>query len=641
MSYRSLVRTICVLWWMLAGGALAAVTDPGKTAIDFLEKVRAGTINLEPGGDTALTEHASATKREQISRRLKRMVMDLGSDPLEVGAVRLDGDLAAVLVRKSGSYDPSRNQIFPVAVVKRGETWAAAPVPASFENTGFRYATAQRERRAALQNWMLREQVLQLAILREQSLIKMRQIIETSLPLSTLRKLGSLQTGEHFLAACEQRKLPEILALLGGHANPLPDDWSRRITAAESAVSSLETESQWRLLMATDVLRAIVHNEEDDSQALVSVACLDAASSDAQKSGPCIKLVHLELSKSPGGLWRIDLPEIFYDPQSAEIEEDDEVIQDSELLNHFPAKLAKLHPPVPEATAEAAFERLRERLQAHELVDLVRMIRPDSDGESARKNLLTATRLWQSIQDPAGGQHIMPLAQRSEVGKATAIWQFFSPRAPDRLKLVTISIEQSPAGWSWVPNGQEPSSDEELAWIDEQTTHWQENWRTPLFAESITLEALPDGGAPEEEQARAVVEAWLHAIAKGDLVAALRLTARLKLPDSQTTVLRNLGYEMIGSPKNVEPTAITGTYSGKIWTAVAVSTMQDGKAAQPLYPVVSTPSGPRILAEVDLFASQSRSRDFLNKNALARLDAFPPAADELREMLNKHQKDGK
>ncbi len=632
------VRTICVLWWMLAGCALAAATDPGKTAIEFLEKVRAGTINLEPGGDTALTEHTSDSKREQISRRLKRMVMDLGSEPLEVGATRLDGDLAAVLVRKSGSYDPSRNQIFPVAMVKRGETWAAAPVPASFENTGFGYATAQRERRAALQNWMLREQVLQLAVLREQSLAKMRQIIEASLPLSTLSKLGSLQTSERFLTACEQHKLPEILALLGGHANPLPDDWSRRITAAESAVSSLETHPQWRLLMANDVLRAIVHDEEDDSQALVSVACLDASSSDAQKNGPRIELVHLELSKSPGGLWRIDLPENFYNPRFAEIEGEEEEIHDSELLDAFPAKLAKLYPPVPEATAEAAFERLRERLQAQELVNLVRMIRPESDGESARKNLLTATRLWQSIHDPAGGQHVIPLVNRIADGKATAIWQFFSPRDPDRLKLVTISIEQSPAGWLWVPNVQEPSSDDESAWIDEQTTHWQENWRTPLFAESVMLEDLPDDGAPEENQARAVVEAWLQAIAKSDLVAALRLTARLKLPDSQTTVLRNLGYEMAGSPRSSKPAAITGVHSGKIWTAVAVSTFQDDKPALPLYPVVSTPSGPRILAEVDLFASQIRSREFLNKNALTRLDAFPPAvADELREMLKRHQ----
>ncbi|HSP41869.1 MAG TPA: hypothetical protein VLO11_03260, partial [Luteolibacter sp.] len=57
------------------------------------------------------------------------------------------------------------------------------------------------------------------------------------------------------------------------------------------------------------------------------------------------------------------------------------------------------------------------------------------------------------------------------------------------------------------------------------------------------------------------------------------------------------------------------------------------------YPVIRTAEGPRILIEIDLFAATKRSRDFLNKTALARLEGQPPqAVADLRELLREHEK---
>ena len=97
--------------------AQAAPSDPGSAAIDFLEKVRLRKLNLEPGGDTALSPQTADSKKRKIAKSLERLARDLGSDPLEVGAVKLDEDFAAVLVRKVGGFDPHRLQVFPVALV--------------------------------------------------------------------------------------------------------------------------------------------------------------------------------------------------------------------------------------------------------------------------------------------------------------------------------------------------------------------------------------------------------------------------------------------------------------------------------------------------------------------------------------------
>ena len=146
---------------------IGAPTEPGESAIAFLEKVRADSIDLSPGTDTALTPQTSRKKRRNIERQLDRMARDLGSGTLELGAVKQDGELAAVIVRKTGGFDPSHLQTFPVALVKRGTEWLAAPVPASFENAGVKYASHLKARLESLENWMLRERVLDLDTLQE------------------------------------------------------------------------------------------------------------------------------------------------------------------------------------------------------------------------------------------------------------------------------------------------------------------------------------------------------------------------------------------------------------------------------------------------------------------------------------------
>jgi len=153
----------------------------------------------------------------------------------------------------------------------------------------------------------------------------------------------------------------------------------------------------------------------------------------------------------------------------------------------------------------------------------------------------------------------------------------------------------------------------------------------------VLLPNLPDGPAPSEDEARAVVESWLRATAAGDVSAALRVAARLNTPKSTTAVLRNLGYEMNGIRKNDQPSVVTGIHRGAIWTAVSVRSTSDHKSIYPLYPVVSTSAGPRIAIEIDLIASQNRTREFLNRAALDRLRDLPKAAAELKELFQKHQ----
>lgn len=617
--------------------AHAAPSDPGRVAIDFLEKVRLRKLDLEPGGDTALSAQTADEKKRQIARRLDRLASDLGSDPLEVGEVKLDENFAAVLIRKVGGVDPSRLQIFPVALVKRGAEWTAAPVPASFENAGAGYAIALRKRLELLENWMLREQVVDLEKLREQSAARMRRKIEVSLPAKSLRSFNAKEVGERFLAACEGKDSSTVLGLLGGLAAKLPDDWAARLKAVDRAFAPGSAAPRpWRLLTSPEVIRVLVHHEEQNDSGLISIACLDPAG--MPSSRPRFEAIECDLTRGPDGLWQIDLPASFLQ-ESAEAADDPDDSLDSDHLAAFPTQWTKAHPPLPQPEAELAWQALSHALGASDLKSLLAISQLGGSPEQAGKTCLEAAAIWWAIHDPTAVRHAMPLAFKAGETAAVGMFQFFSTRDPDRLDVRTFYFEKSAAGWLWTPEPSARTRGEFQTWVDSESRRWPDEWQQTLMSDSPVLAKIDGLQAPAKEEARKTVEAWLDATRRGDVTTALPLIARLDDPRSGSTALQNLGYEIIGARRSREMPVITGIYQGAGWTAVGVKIDQEGKPSYPLYPVIQTDRGPRILIEIDLFASGNRGRDYLNRTAFDRLQKSSSVATtaELRGLFAAHQ----
>lgn len=633
------MRMICAMWLAMLASVLGAAGDPGEVAVGFLKKVHDQKLNLEPGGDTALSPQTRESKRRKIARRLERMARELDDSPLEVGEVKLDGDLAAVLVRKKGGMDPNRMRVFPIALIRMASGWKPAPLPASFENSGLAYSPSVRDRMAALQEWMLREQVIDLSRLRDQSEKIIRENIEKSLSIETLRSLSSKQAAERFLSACEQRNLPEILGLLGGISSSPPDDWALRLNAAEKAISSATAPQPWRQLISSDVLRAIVLHEEEETSALVSIACLDPSGNSVQSTIPKTQFVHLELTKSNEGFWRIDPPQDFLE-SSLDSEEDDDGGMDEDLLDAFIRKLSEAYPSIPQANAKQAIQNFTQCVQGGKLTDLLRLVEPTSDMAKARENLHRAAQVWWLLRDPATPRRLVGLTTREQDRHAVALGQCFSSRNPDRFDPRAFHFSKSSGSWFWTPL---PEAVRELdEWTKEEIKRRQQSWQDELLVDCVEIAALPEAGSPSETEARALVSSWLKATRDGDVTAALRHCARLKKADSKTAVLRNFGYEMTGLQRVSQLPGITAVHREGIWTAVAVESISENNSAFPLYPVIQTSDGPRILIEIDLIASSTRSREFLNRAAFDRLqDLSPAAATTLSKLFSTHKAQGK
>ena len=312
---------------------------------------------------------------------------------------------------------------------------------------------------------------------------------------------------------------------------------------------------------------------------------------------------------------------------------------DTDLRDAFPAKWTEAHPPTPQATAELVYQSLISALADGNFRSLLALSKLDDEPKVARKACIQAAQIGSSLHDPSSARQAMPLAFKSDETVAAGIFQFFSARNPDQFDPQIFYFQKSASGWLWTPIPSADTREKLHGWVDTGIKHWPDQWQETLLMDSPILKDIDANHAPAKEEAQHSVEAWLDATRRGDSTAALSLVARLGDPRSGSIVLQNLGYEISGFRRSKQSPSIIGIYQGKTWTAVGVKIDQGGKSTYPLYPVIHTARGPRILAEIDLFAADNRSREFLNKAALERLEKFGSvsAASDLRALCTEHQ----
>jgi hypothetical protein len=618
----------------------ALPSDPGSSALVFLEKVREGEINLEPGGDTALTAQTAPEKKDVIAKRLKRLAEDLGQSPLEVGTVQLDENFAAVLVRKTGGYDPSRLQVFSVAMVKREARWLAAPLPSSFENSGAGYTLALRKKLKSLEAWMLREQVAELGKLQTEAAVAMRQKIEVNLTTQQLRDLNAGQVVAKFLSACEKRDLPAVLGLLGGLQTTLPSDWPARLKAADQALGSTPTEgAPWRLLVGEDVLRVAVLRDQAANRCGFTIVCLRPTDpARGGKDSNFFSGIRLELVKSAAGLWQVNLPGNFFATG-----EDVATATDASLSADLPDLFVKAwregQPASPQASAPLARQALISALAQNNPRALLELTQFPTDPKAVAATCVEVSRVWWLFHAPRIFRQAIPLEAKFGESTALAMMQVFDAREADHFEPRSFYFEKNGAGWLWNPAPAAEVLAEYKAWAAEASKDGSTKWRETLFAESELLEKLPIAPLPTKEEARTCVETWLSMIAQEDFAAALRLVVRLGDPASNSLVLRNLGYDFTNARQNDSPPEITEIYQGKFWTLAGVKIRRLGKSTYPLYLVIQTPQGPRILAETDIFAAGNRGREFVNRASIEHLTNYTSAEalTELTELTAAYQ----
>ncbi len=626
-------RLLCLIFSFASLPVLA--NEPGTAALQFLEKVRSGGVDLKPGGDTALQRNTAENKRAVIRKLLEKLEQDLRGGILELGDIREDGGYAAVMVKKVGGFDSSQLQMFPVALVKRESGWIAAPVLASFENAVAGYTVPLKKRLRGLEEWMLRERVSGLEKLISETAERTRKQIKGSIIGEDLEGNDLAMLTDRFVEACAEGNQAAVLGFLGGLGESLPEDWPQRIKASKAAVDpGKNPRSVWRLVVSPDVVRVRVNEERFENTGLVSIACLDPARAGSGGTLGKIEILHFEFLKDQAGRWRIELPSVLLNDDTDELDADDDL--DVDLLDRFPKRLRESEPLVGASTANAACEQVMAGLNEGGLRALLNKVDFEGRPKDARAAVAAAAEVWWSVNAPGSMRVPLELGFKEEGMLAVAVFQWFSPLEADRFEMRPLYFKKTAAGWVWAPgvvSAKERGDHKVLsAWVKNGEAAWRLSWRETLLKPSVNLQEVEFGRLASDDEVRSLVGNWLRAIVERNLADAFAQTAWLgKEGELPMKTLRNITYELSVAKRG--GSKLAGVYRSASWVAASVVQDYGIEKKHVFIPVVMTSKGARILPGIDLVAGNNRTRKFLNEASFDRIAKYSDE-DKILELKN-------
>ena len=637
------MKSPAVLALLLASGIASAAQSPSEAAVDWLREVASGKAESSLSNDTALSPDTSEDDLKMIRARLSRLRESLRANDLKAVADKEDGDLAAVLVSQITNFDANSVQIHAVGLVKSEDKWLPAPLPSSFNGTGLSFRPGFLQRAKGLEDWMLRTRSAQLVRLKDDAF---------SLLFDEMRKVKSPEDLHHvtpeklaldFLAALKARDLPAALAMAGGLETPRPPDWDETFQVLSRTLGKKEiAHPEWRLLAATEAVRAIVDADEDGG--IVSVVALDPGGNLEMRPRP--RAVHLSFVRSKAGSWRVRLPHELLTPVTQknspgrEMEEDP---VDADLIARFPEKLRAALGSKREPSSRAASEALVAALRAPSFEALCARLDLSAKPEVALDTLGRAAPLWQHIHRPVEAATPILLDVHEFGDDACALVQVFSARDPAKASIERLFLHHTQDGWL-ANAGFSGAAGLSFAGEKEAIEQWsgpvlkarEADWSAGILTR---IGGIAADSAPTEEEARRVVGDWRAAVAAGDGEHMLALSACFDDLVGSTRLLRSTGYEL----SSRQPGEILGVQRSGRWAAVSLRVPpadgDDSADSFPLVVVVATAVGPRILPEIDLFYPLTRGREALNRSVWGRVAARLPdgARGELESIYEKHR----
>ncbi|MFK7851541.1 MAG: hypothetical protein AB8D78_11235 [Akkermansiaceae bacterium] len=629
------VRSIvCIVSFALLSQAFGG--DPGQVAIEFIRKVKAGEVDLAPGGDTALREQTSLQKRKAIAKSLKGLEGEFDPKYLEIGDVNEDGQFAAAIVRYLGDFDSMSLQVYPVALVKKDEKWSPAPVLGSFENAIVGYTIPLKRRLDGLEYWMMQKRVTALRELVAESDERVRKRIKMSIVGEDLEGSELVKITELFFDACQKRNQAAILGYLGGLSEPLPEDWKQTVSLSNFAVSREASASlPWRLVVSPDIIRVPVGEEVTAEDGSVFFAFLDPKRSGSVGTMEKVLIMRFDFEKDPQGRWKIVLP------SALEVNDEDFLLNDDSVddavLDLFTKNLRERVPSTPAKTVKDAVKGVTEALVAPDASKLMGFVDFGTRPRDGRASCAAAAAKWWSLNEPGHYRAPLKLGAKTVGDLAVVAFQWFSANQPDQFNQEVLYFKKLEDGWIWSPRiaaaDDRESQKSLVAWLREQNAGWQKNWQQDLLKDSQRFESISLDRVPTDEQVRTIGKAWIRALDGRDLSAAILLTAWLGAEGAMPAkMLRNLSYEL--SHSDAANREFLGVFRNDSWAAAGIKSIRDGEATYSFVPIMMPTGTPRILPEIDLLVGDTRTRKFLNEASFERIVKATKGEDRVDSLRN-------
>ncbi len=627
-----------ILSLILTCSCMAAET-PSQAALEFAEGLRDHLSDEKLLERCALNPETGDRKKQQIMSEWKSYADRMQPMAFEIaGEKTLDGHAAVILSQKNENSGGSAH-VLSFAVVKRGNSWLAAPVMSSFQNSVVSYDPEILRLRQELEHWMLSREILLREEMKRQSTLELLEKMQKKISADQLKTIEPTELLNGLIDAIRNRDRAGALARLGGYSVDEIFDWDNieRHISTIFASGGLQ-KWPWCLLSQTQSLYATGAPLDLGDEKTIDMLAVHPSSLSEEPD-----FLTFSFKVDEAGRLRVILPEVFWQRDVSE----DEMGQ---IMDYEDEEQLALYQKI--------FQQSRKGLEgldmsrASVLAELIENCLQNNNfttfwgagAAPAKKSLLAEmpemVGLWQKLQGSASGSSLFGrVGFLEQKDHALLVLQSYAPRNTNAIQLQKVWLERNEGQWVLLADDPALPPEELETWWDENKKSW-----SAKLADSLIVDAVRIGGLaqsqPDPAKVREVFQSWLQAVQERSLKKVIPFCAAFQDDRSIQAMMRALAGElMYGSGRyEVMDIAVNGR-----WAAVSAKYLSDQPKSSvqfPLYVFVATDQGPRMLSQVELKLglSNNRSRNYLNNLAFTELKKYLPdaAVDELKKLYEKH-----
>lgn len=622
--------------------------SPEQVALRFIQLIANNQLDLDQ--HTAISSNCSELRRDDIKQKTRALQTSHFTETSHffIESSKTAGSLAGVLIGSKNKDQPLQTHLFRVALILKDQTWLPAPVIGSFTNSGYGYDPEVETNVTALESWLTKQKAKSQAKHKSQS---HKNYLTTLLKLEQAAQLDQITPEDafyRFVDHCRKKDTSNALVSMGAASDQLSAPLEQALINVQAGIHQQSKYSHWAPLNLDHYIAQVLFVDEENST--MTVGFYHILNNGRSKASAFEYFKHqgktfLRLSnvsqknKKQLGEFR----RIIQKPNAQfHAENNSDKILDA-ILKRFSISQA--------TSPEQAKQHLTRAIENQDFKTLLPLLPHQGaiyelpeNRHLAIKHLYT---LWNNIKDTATKDLTSsPLYSSDNL----AMLPIPSGTASHQTKLWLL---RNDLGWHIIDRAaHELDSDIELLKnaqeLESQHALYLENLAQKDKADilnQIKTISLPLTSDPvTEEQALQTLQAYRTALRANSSKQALSHTIFSKEEDI-AQVFKSLKYKIKGALNHIEYDHYLGSSTSGQWRALSHRTESKTTAIKdyPLYLIVQTDEGAKILHDIDLRHSSNKGRQILNTKLLKQLKKTLPADEfhHIQTLFDEHNQRAK
>jgi hypothetical protein len=621
-----------------------------NSAINYIQKLSKGIVNLTK--DTAISEHCSDQKRKAIKEQLAfiHKTQFHKGDVFTVATQKDEGNFSAVLIRSENSLMPLSTRVYALALIQNNGSWGPAPLPGSFTNTGYGYDEKVEQTVRKLEHWMALEKTTREAQLRSDAKdILMAAIIEEEKKFQ-LDSITPQQALLNFFKQCSAKNLQGVLACLDASSVEHQKTLEETVNIVSFGLTTHETTNEWMLLTNPSVILKILNTNQKNSE--IAVGFWNPLAHKREH------ILYFPFHQNKGKT-SISLPHtlkiaLLPEQERRRLGWQQRHKESAQLEAQLPAMILKNNPPHETTNdVQRLIDIFLDSLKKQSFSQCLSLTPRQGKYFENKKNqysiLTNLSNLWrtqhQLQSSPLGNVNVIDSDQ-----VALLPLQYPKLNRPGEFQTIKVWFIRESNGWHLIPGESlndyaDKKTKDQMEKLELRMRSMEKNLHElhaqTLLKKVITVTPPLKLDAISNDVAKQTLTDFRSSLRSNDSPKALEVCAVLNGTNNSQT-LKTLNYAIRGAADQSDNDQILRINKAEQWCGISLRTKSKSSGAfeYPLYIIINTAKGPKILLDIDLRHATNKGRKLLNARNWGKLKSTLPEESlaHLHTLFDEHTK---